>query len=105
VADAEKKEKKGKKAPAKAEGGLKTTPAREAQKCREQGCKRPYRAKGYCVTHYKLWRQGEHGKKQRYKICSKEGCRKPKGRWGLCVEHLKGSEEAAAAAPAAPAST
>ena len=31
----------------------------EAQKCTVEGCKRPYRAKGYCVTHYKLWRRGE----------------------------------------------
>jgi len=63
-----------------AEATEKTT---EAQKCSVEGCKRPYRAKGYCVTHYKL--------------CSKEACKKPAGRYGLCEEHRGGApkEEAA----------
>jgi hypothetical protein len=67
----------------------KTAPAAAAeQKCSVEGCKRPYRAKGYCVTHYKLWRRGEvEGHKARYKLCSKEGCKKPAGRYGLCAEH------------------
>ena len=77
----------------------KTTPSREERKCSQEGCKRPYRAKGYCVVHYQAWRRGEiEGHKARYKICSKEGCRKPAGRWGLCEEH-RGT--AAAEAPAA----
>ena len=91
-------------------------PPRAEKKCREEGCKVPYKAKGYCVKHYRLWRQHKLGKKQRYKICSKEGCRKPMLRWGLCEEHFKataaGGEAAAAAgggeapaAPAAPAAT
>ena len=72
-----------------------------AKKCSVEGCKRPYRAKGYCVTHYKLWRRGElEGHKARYKLCSKEGCKKPSGRYGLCEEHRGGAakEEAAPAA-------
>lgn len=69
------------------------------QKCAVEGCKRPYRAKGYCVTHYKKWRRGEmEGHKARYKLCSKEGCKKPTGRYGLCDEH-----RGAAAGEAAPA--
>jgi len=77
----------------KAGKGHSTTPKRKDQKCTVEGCKVPkYRAKGYCVKHYRLWRQGKLGKKQRYKICSKEGCRKPMGRWGLCEEHFKAAQ-------------
>ena len=56
--------------------------------CKIEGCKRPYRAKGYCGTHYKRWRAGELPK-PRFKICSGEECQKPmieRGR-GLCQEH------------------
>ena len=74
-------------------------------KCREDGCKVPYKAKGYCVKHYRLWRQHKLGKKQRYKICSKEGCKKPMVRWGLCDEHYKGTQTGGeAGAPAAASS-
>lgn len=63
-------------------------------------CKRPFRAKGMCVTHYKLWRRNElEGHKGRYKICTKEGCRKPRAFAGLCAEHSgKGAPAAEAAA-------
>ncbi len=70
--------------------------------CQVPNCKRPYRAKGYCVTHYAKWRRGEADlKKQRYKVCSKEECRKPMFRWGLCEEHYnaaakKGEAQASA---------
>jgi hypothetical protein len=71
----------------------------EAHKCTVANCKRPYRAKGYCVTHYKLWRRGEvEGHKTRYKLCSKEACKKPAGRHGLCDEHRGGKAAEAAAA-------
>jgi hypothetical protein len=71
--------------------------AAKEQKCSVEGCKRPYRAKNYCVTHYKLWRRGEvEGHKARYKLCSKEACKKPAGRHGLCEEHrAKGGEASA----------
>jgi hypothetical protein len=73
------------------------TPPRKDHKCSVEGCKRPYRAKGYCVTHYKLWRRGEMEKhRARYHTCSKEGCKKPSGRWGVCDEHRKSGEAAAA---------
>lgn len=69
------------------------------QKCSQEGCKRPYRAKGYCVTHYKLWRRGEiEGHKARYHICSKEACKKPAGRFGLCDEHRPSKNAEAPAA-------
>jgi hypothetical protein len=68
-------------------------------KCSIDGCKRPYRAKGYCVTHYKKWRRGElENHKARYKLCSKEGCKKPAGRWGICDEHRSAKQGEAASA-------
>ncbi len=70
---------------------------REQMKCSIEGCKRPYRAKGYCVVHYQAWRRGEiEGHKARYKICTKEGCRKPRAKGSLCAEHAAGDKPAAA---------
>ena len=57
--------------------------------CQVEGCKRPYRAKGYCQTHFKKWRRGEMPKKPRYKICGEENCRKPLFRFGRCEEHYQ----------------
>lgn len=57
--------------------------------CSVEGCKRPYRAKGYCAVHFKKWRAGEMPKKTRYKICTEENCRKPMIRWGVCEAHLR----------------
>lgn len=68
------------------EQNVNTTPPREEQTCRQEGCKRPYRAKGYCNMHYRKWRHGELPK-ARYKICTKEGCRKPRAKGSLCAEH------------------
>lgn len=76
---------------------VKTSKPRGEQKCSVEGCKRPYRAKEYCVTHYKLWRQGSvEGHKSRYKTCVKEGCRKPRAFGSLCAEHGAKTTEAAA---------
>ncbi len=63
------------------------------KKCRIPGCKRPYRAKGYCTVHYQKWRRGElaGGKKPRYKTCRVEDCLKPAVRWGRCQEHFEAS--------------
>jgi len=66
---------------------------RKESKCTVEGCKRPYRAKGYCNVHYKRWRTGGvEGHKARYKICGKEACRKPVFIHGLCEEHSKSGE-------------
>jgi len=56
--------------------------------CMVEGCKRGYRAKGYCFFHYKKWRAGElpHG---RYRTCSNAECRKKTFQHGLCEEHFK----------------
>ena len=42
--------------------------------CKVEGCKRTYRAKGYCNVHYKKWRRGELEAKPRYKTCCEENC-------------------------------
>ena len=71
-------------------------PSREDNKCTVANCKRPYKAKGYCIVHYKAWRVGDmEGHKGRYKICTKEACRKPRALGSLCAEHSKKTEAAA----------
>jgi hypothetical protein len=83
--------------------------------CKIKGCKRPYRAKGYCNVHYQKWRKGEL-EKPRYKTCNfgvnklkrgeKKECLKPIFRGGLCEEHYQASfnkEKAPKEAEAAPA--
>jgi hypothetical protein len=69
----------------------------EGQHCSVEGCKRPYRAKGYCFFHYKKWRQGElpHS---RYKSCSKAECKKPSFRAGMCEKHYNETYKTAEAA-------
>jgi hypothetical protein len=83
----------------KAKAPEKAKPARlprAERRCKVKGCQRPYRAKGYCRTHYRAWRRGDLPK-PRYKRCKKEGCAKPMVRRGYCEEHAKKG----AAAPAA----
>ena len=87
----------------------------KVESCSIDGCKRPYRAKGYCNSHSKKWRRGELPKKAHYKTCGETNCRKPMGKFGMCQTHFdawtaarKGevAEAPAAAAPtpaAAPA--
>ena len=60
----------------------------EEKKCKIEGCKGTYRAKGYCQRHYKKWRHGEYGG-ARYKTCKQEGCLKPVVARALCEEHYK----------------
>ncbi len=74
------------------EKAVKTTPARSEKKCKVEGCKRPYRAKEYCIMHYRLWRHGELPK-ARYKTCTKEGCKKPRAgsNGSVCAEHAAGA--------------
>lgn len=78
------------------------------QTCKIANCKQPVKGKGYCVKHYRKWRQGEYGK-VRYKICGEENCRKPHFAKGCCAEHyqtvfLGRTAEAAAASPEKPES-
>ena len=95
----------------------KTTPASGAKTCRVKGCKRPYRAKGYCNVHYHKWRRGELPK-ARYQTCNrgsrkrkhgeKKECLKPVFRRGLCEEHYRAKYSGATEAPtpaAPPAAT
>jgi hypothetical protein len=103
VADTTKKHKgsKAKKWKVAPKGGGKKS-------CSVSGCKRAYRAKGYCFFHYQKWRRGELGH-ARYRTCNAEKCTKKQLKAGLCQVHYNekiGKKEAApapAAAPAAPA--
>ncbi len=75
--------------------------------CKVEGCKRPYRAKGYCFFHYTKWRKGElpHA---RYTSCNMEKCNKKQFKGGLCQTHYNektGKGAAASPAAAAPAAT
>ena len=97
-----KKTKTRKSAPKAKSGGKKA--------CSVAGCKRSYRAKGYCFFHYAKWRRGElEAVPRRWKTCSKEECKKKVFQHGLCQEHFdawkksrKGAKQVAAAeAPAA----
>lgn len=99
--------------PLREAGGKKTSKraVRLAAKppCRVAKCKRRYRAKGYCVAHYALWRQNAYGN-GRYKQCEDTNCAKPRvnSRYGYCEEHyqayyVKGQAIAKAPAAAAPA--
>ena len=60
----------------------------EAKKCKIEGCKRPFRAKGYCVTHYKKWRRGEmpHA---RFRWCFTPECKNREFARGLCKDHYE----------------
>lgn len=71
------------------------------EKCRVEGCKRPYRAKGYCNVHYRKWRHGELPHR-RYKTCHAEGCHKPIVKGGVCEEHGKAKAAAVEAPPVVP---
>ena len=71
--------------------------------CKIEGCKRPYRAKGYCHFHYQHWRVGDLPK-ARYTPCKAEKCTKKQFKDGLCQIHYNekvGKKNAAAPAPAA----
>ena len=68
--------------------------------CKISKCKRPYRAKGYCQSHYKMWKRGEYGL-ARYKTCKANDCRKPMtlNRHGLCEDHFQSIYVKGVAAP------
>ena len=60
---AETKKTTKKKAPAAKSAGKKA--------CKVAGCKRAYRAKGFCFFHYKKWRRGElEATPRRWNACS-----------------------------------
>jgi hypothetical protein len=88
------------KEPVKAKGWGRVTKGGADNHCGVEGCKRPYRAKGYCYFHFKKWRQGElpHS---RYRTCSKADCRLKAVRHGLCEKHEAEVYGKAAAEPAA----
>jgi hypothetical protein len=78
---------------------------KKKETCKIENCKQPVKGKGYCVKHYRKWRQGEYGK-ARYKTCGEENCRKPCFAKGYCEEHYRTvflGQAAGEAAPAPPA--
>ncbi|MDO8526873.1 MAG: hypothetical protein Q7T03_04195 [Deltaproteobacteria bacterium] len=71
--------------------------------CKIEGCKKSYRAKGYCSIHFQKWRRGELKEKARFKTCGEENCKKPMYRFGICETHYQTwmtSRKPAEAAPA-----
>jgi hypothetical protein len=70
--------------------------------CTVEGCKRPYRAKGYCFFHYQQWRKGELAH-SRYEPCRAEKCTKRPFKDFLCEQHYNEKMGIKPEAPAAPA--
>ncbi len=106
-----KKTKAPKKKTVRAAEAVKAKPkkvsAKAVKPCSVDGCKREYRAKGYCKAHYRAWRHGKLAK-PRYTRCHTYACTQPMAtnRHGFCEKHfqdyyVKGMEQAHA--PAAPA--
>jgi hypothetical protein len=100
-------EKKTKKA--KPKKAIKAAADKGTKSCRITSCKRKYRAKGYCKTHYRKWRHGEYGDIRYHRCHDTGGCFKPmaKNRHGFCEEHyqayyIKGVVAAKPVAPAKP---
>ena len=60
----------------------------DSDSCKIEGCKRPYRAKGYCNVHYQKWRCGELPH-PRYRTCVQEECHKRVFQKSLCEEHFR----------------
>ena len=67
-----------------------------ADTCTVGGCDRPYKARGYCQTHYMQYKRGvpiEAEIKVRQRIlpdcCSEEGCDQPVKAKGLCTMHYQ----------------
>jgi hypothetical protein len=102
-----------KSAPQKAKKSAPAAKAAGKKTCSVAGCRRAYRAKGFCFFHYKKWRRGEvEGRPGRWLgTCSKAECKKQAVQHGLCPEHFqawtksrkKNQVGAADAAPATPA--
>ncbi|OGQ05273.1 MAG: hypothetical protein A3F82_01380 [Deltaproteobacteria bacterium RIFCSPLOWO2_12_FULL_44_12] len=61
----------------------------QTKSCKIEGCKRAYRAKGFCNIHFHKWRRGELKQKPRYKICGEENCKKALFKFGMCEAHYQ----------------
>ena len=52
--------------------------------CKEKGCNKPHRAKGFCVGHYNRWKSAQEAK-----ICKIENCKKFVYAKRLCSKHYQ----------------
>lgn len=61
----------------------------KARRCSIEGCERPYRARGWCPTHYRRWQV--HGDpnigKQTWDTCIAPDCEKPADAGRYCGAH------------------
>lgn len=66
--------------------------------CAVEGCDKPSRTRGWCVTHYKRWaKTGDTGPayirpkvdRRSPRQCSVEGCDRPHNSLGLCASHYQ----------------
>lgn len=63
--------------------------------CTVDGCERKHKARGYCATHYMMWKRGAEitSIKSRDRIkpdcCIEEGCTEPVKSKGLCKMHYQ----------------
>jgi len=65
------------------------------KQCSVEGCVRQYRAKGYCATHYRLWRNhgdpllGRPYVRSATGSCSIDGCERPHSGRSFCALHYR----------------
>jgi len=69
---------------------------RIAESCTVDGCDRPYKARGYCQTHYMQYKRGvpidpviKVRQRDVAPCCSEDGCNDPVKAKGLCTMHYQ----------------
>ena len=61
---------------------------KKAKGCKEKGCNKPHRAKGFCVNHYNKWKSATEAK-----ICKVENCKKFVYAKRLCSKHYQQTQK------------
>ena len=64
------------------------TKTNRTEDCKEKGCNRPHRAKGFCVSHYNKWKSATEAK-----ICKIENCKKFVYAKRLCSKHYQQAQK------------